>query len=81
MSNTRDTYKYVFKVGNTQVHCGFTDDLDRRENEHKNSGRYKEINDARYYWKNGHILQVGNITTREAAMQWERENNCNANWS
>ena len=77
----RDTYKYWFKVGNFKAHCGITNDLDRREKEHKNSGRYSENNGIRYYWKNGHIAQEGNITTREAALAWEKENDCNKNWN
>ena len=31
----RDTYKYHFKQGNKIVHTGITEDLDRREQEHK----------------------------------------------
>jgi len=77
----RDTYKYIFKVGNLHVHCGITYDLNTRENQHKNSGRYSVYNDTRYYWSNGHIVQVGNRTTRTQAMAWEKENNCNANWN
>ena len=77
----RDTYKYYFKIGNLRVHCGITDNLSRRENQHQNSGRYANYNGTRYYWSNGHIVQVGNITTRQAAMDWERINNCNANWN
>ncbi len=77
----RDTYKYWFKIGNLKVHCGITNNLRRREIEHQNSGRYKDNNGKRYYWKDGHIVQEGNITTREAAMQWERQNDCNKNWN
>lgn len=76
----RDTYKYWFKVGNLKVKCGITNDLSRREQEHQNSGRYTVYNGLRYYWKNGHIVQEGAITTRESAMAWERENGCNKNW-
>ncbi len=36
----RDTYKYHFKVGNVIVHGGISDNLVRRENEHKNSSKY-----------------------------------------
>jgi len=43
----RDTYKYHFKIGNKIVHSGITNDLDRREMEHKQK------------WSNGHIFQVG----------------------
>lgn len=81
MVEKRDTYKYYFKVGNLRVHCGITNNLKVRENQHKNSGRYSVYNDERYYWRNGHIIQVGNITTRTAAMIWERVNDCNKNWN
>jgi len=57
----RNTYKYHFKVSNKIVHSGMTDDLDRREQEHKQK------------WTNGHIFQVGNKTTEEAARKWEQE--------
>ena len=80
MKNERDTYKYWFKVGHLKVHCGITYDLSRRELEHRNSGRYTIYNGQRYYWRDGHIVQEGNITTREAAMEWERQNDCNKNW-
>lgn len=61
MSGIRDTYKYYFKVGNQIVHVGITSDLSRREGEHRRDR------------PNGHIVQVGNKVTREAALQWERE--------
>ena len=61
MSNPRDTYKYQFKVGNTIVHGGITNDLERRESEHQQK------------WPNGHIRQVGRRTTEEAARDWEDE--------
>jgi predicted GIY-YIG superfamily endonuclease len=80
MASKRDTYKYWFKVGNLQVHCGITNDLESRQIDHQNSGRYTTHNGIRHYWKNGHISQVGKITTREAAMEWERQNGCNDNW-
>jgi hypothetical protein len=56
-----DTYKYQFKVGNKIVHGGITNDLERREQEHK-QGHPK-----------GHITQVGRKTTEEAARKWEKE--------
>jgi predicted GIY-YIG superfamily endonuclease len=57
----RDTYKYQFKDGNKILHRGITDDLERREQEHRDTfGR-------------GHITQVGRQTTRDAALEWERE--------
>jgi len=77
----RDTYKYVFKVGNLQVHCGITNNLAVRENQHKNSGRYTVHNNTRHYWSNGHIIQVGMPVTRESAMEWEKDNDCNENWN
>ena len=61
MIEKRDTYKYYFKRGNKILYAGITDDLERREKEHKNN-----------IDKRGHILQVGRITTRDAAQKWER---------
>ncbi len=61
MSKKRDTYKYQFKVGNKIVHGGITNDLERREAEHKQE------------WPKGHISKVGNITTEDAAREWEKE--------
>ncbi len=58
----RDTYKYHFKQGNRIVHTGITNDLDRREREHKQN-----------YGDSGHIKQVGHKTTRDAALNWEGE--------
>lgn len=80
MSSNRDTYKYWFKIGNHNIKCGITNDLVRREREHRNSGRYSVRNGIRLYWSDGHIVQEGNITTREAALEWERDNGCNDNW-
>ncbi len=59
---TRDTYKYHFKQGNRIVHTGITNDLERREREHKQN-----------YGDSGHIKQVGRATTRDAALNWEGE--------
>ena len=59
----RGTYKYHFKKGNKIVHTGITDDIGRREAEHKRE----------HGWGEGHIVQVGNRTTREAALEWEQE--------
>lgn len=58
----RDTYKYHLKRGNTVIRSGITNDLDRREKEHR-----------RDYGKNVHIQQVGNRTTREGAREWEKK--------
>lgn len=77
MAELRDTYKYWFKVGNLRVHCGITNDLNRRENEHQNSGRYTLYGGKRHYWSDGHIVQEGLRTTRSAALLWEIANNCN----
>jgi predicted GIY-YIG superfamily endonuclease len=60
MAKPRNTYKYHFKVGNKIVHGGITDDLDRREQEHKQK------------WPKGHIVQVGRKTTEDAAREWEK---------
>ena len=56
----RDTYKYHLKNGKQIVHRGITNDLDRREQEHR----------AEY--PGSQIRQVGRRTTREAALEWER---------
>ena len=63
MPTNRTIYKYHFKKGNTIVHTGITNDIDRREAEHQSEhGQSK-----------GHIKQVGFRTTRDAALEWERE--------
>ena len=63
MTTYRDTYKYHIKRGNKILHTGITNDLRRREYEHQQK-----------YDDNGvHIKQVGNRTTREAALEWEAE--------
>ncbi len=59
---TRDTYKYHFKRGHRIVHTGITNDLERREREHQQA-----------YGEDGHILKVGRATTKDAALEWERE--------
>ncbi len=70
----RDTYKYHFKVGNVIVHSGITDNLARREAEHRASGRWTLHKGKRLYWRDGHIDQVGRSTTREGGLGWERDN-------
>ena len=61
MVKPRNTYKYLFKVGNKIVHGGETNDLNRREKEHQEK------------WPKGHITQVGRRTTEETAREWEKE--------
>lgn len=56
----RDTYKYHLKDGRRVVHRGITNDLSRREQDHQ----------AEY--PRSKIRQVGRRTTREAALEWER---------
>jgi len=58
--NSRDYFKYDFKVGNRIVHSGITKDLNRRELEH------------RVKWPHGHIVKVGRRTTEKAAKKWEK---------
>lgn len=62
MAAKRDTDKYLFVNGRRIVHGGITNDLDRREREHRQK------------WPNGHIVKVGRKTNRRAALAWEREN-------
>lgn len=57
----RTHYKYHLKVGRKIVHSGITEDLDRREQEHKRK------------WPSGHIFKVGNLTTEDAARKWEEK--------
>lgn len=57
----RDTYKYQLKVGHKTVHRGITNDLARREAEHRQT------------WPNASIKSVGRRTTRKAALEWERD--------
>ena len=59
---SRTTYKYHFKQGRKILHTGITDDLKRREREHRQT-----------YGEGGHIKKVGNATTRDAALKWEQE--------
>ncbi len=63
MPTDRDTYKYHFKKGNTIVHRGITNDIDRREGEHRRERGLSK----------GHIKQIGFRTTYDAALEWERE--------
>ena len=60
MSN-RDTYKYHLKVGNKIVYAGITKNPKRREIAHQNDGQHA----------NTHLVKIGNVTTREAAREWE----------
>ena len=56
----RDTYKYELRKGKRVVYVGITDDLDRREAEHRTDGIvFTKIN------------KIGNATTRSAAEEWE----------
>lgn len=55
----RDTCKYIY-VHKRRVPHGITNDLDRREAEHRRR------------WPGGYIQQVGRRTTRSAALAWER---------
>ena len=56
----RDTYKYHYKKGNKILHTGITNDLERREQEHRQDLDPK-----------GHISKVGRATTRDGAKAWE----------
>ena len=56
----RDTYKYELRDGNRVVYVGITNDLDRREAEHRNEGMDFTS-----------IHKVGNATTRSGAEEWE----------
>lgn len=57
----RDTYKYLFKVGDKVIYHGVTGDLQRSETDH------------RLRWPEGCIHKVGIRTTRWAALKWKRQ--------
>lgn len=56
----KDTYKYILKDGNEIVYYGITNDLERREQEHRSEGLKFTM-----------MEKVGIATTREAAGVWE----------
>ena len=56
----RDTYKYRIKDGKRIVYYGTTNDLERREQEHRNDGMSFTS-----------MEKVGRITTSAAAGAWE----------
>jgi hypothetical protein len=76
-----DTYKYWFKVDHVKVHMGITNNLEEIELQHLHSGQCSIYEGRHYHWKNGRIVQVGEATTKEVAMHWERENGCNYGWN
>jgi hypothetical protein len=55
----RSWYRYDFKVGNTVRHSGITQDLERREIEH------------RQLWPTGRIVVVSAPISARAARQWD----------
>jgi len=57
----RDTYKYHLKHSRRIVHGGVTSSLSQREQEHQTK------------YPRSKIKQVGKRTTREAALEWERD--------
>jgi predicted GIY-YIG superfamily endonuclease len=58
----RDTYKYVLKDKGRDVYFGTTNDLERREQEHRYDGK-----------KFDSMEKVGRITTHDAAGAWEAQ--------
>ena len=53
-------YKYYLKYGRRVVHCAITDNLSRREHGHQ------------IEYPGSKLRQVGRRTTREPALEWER---------
>ncbi len=58
----REWYTYEFKKGNKILHKGITQDLDRREGEHKSN-----------LDSSGHIRKIGIAKTEISARQWEKD--------
>ena len=58
---TRNHYKYHWKEGNKILESGITNNLERREQERQQEN------------PKGHIVQVGNMTTKEGALNWEEK--------
>lgn len=56
----KNTFKYHLKLGRKVIHRGITDDLTRRETEHRRDH------------PRSRIQQIGRRTTRDAALKWER---------
>ena len=61
MSTKRDTAKYELKKGNKVLYAGVTDNLERREAQHRNDKNFDKM------------VQVGRKTTRDAAEKWETD--------
>ncbi|MBI4336454.1 MAG: hypothetical protein HY683_01295 [Chloroflexi bacterium] len=61
MAGRRNTFKYALRKGRRIVHRGITNDLARRQAEH------------RQRWPGAKMTKVGRQTTRGAALKWERE--------
>lgn len=62
MPNKRDYNRYVLKSGKKTVYVGITNDFERREKEHKETG-----NDF------SSIVKVGPKVTKKSAEQWEED--------
>jgi predicted GIY-YIG superfamily endonuclease len=58
----RDCRKYVLKKERKIVYAGITDDLKRREQEHRKSGKVFD-----------NMEQIGRAVTEESAREWERQ--------
>jgi len=61
MAKNRDTYKYHVKIGGKIIYRGITRDLDKRSSQHK------------AHWPESHVVKVGRKTTREKAIEWEKQ--------
>lgn len=58
----RDTNKYILTQGGKTVYVGITNNMERREAEHRNEGI-----------KFDNMQKVGRMTTRDAAGAWEQQ--------
>ena len=62
MARKRNTHRYELKQGRQVVYRGITDDLERREQEHRDEGK-----------RFTHLHPVGPAVTRDGAEKWEEQ--------
>lgn len=61
MANIRNIYKYELKQGNKTVYAGITNNLERREAEHRCEKDFSKM------------VKIGVACTSKSAQDWERQ--------